>query len=52
MKDFLKALGVAITLGATIYRAIKKAKDKHEKEDIYKAIADRDLNKLRELIFK
>jgi hypothetical protein len=52
MKDLFKALEAAITLGAAIYKAIKKAKDKHEKEAIYRAAADHDLDKLRELVFK
>jgi len=52
MKDLFKALGAAITLGAAIYKAIKKAKDENEKKAIYKAIADHDLDRLRTLIFK
>jgi hypothetical protein len=52
MKDFFKVLGTAIVLGAAIFKAIKKAKDKHEKEAIYKACADHDLQRLRDLVFK
>lgn len=52
MKDFFKVFGVAITLGMAIFKAIKKAKDKHEKEKIYEAIRNHDLDKLRELVFK
>ena len=52
MKDLFITLGMIISLGKDIFKAIKKAKDKHEKEEIYKAITDRNLNKLRELIFK
>lgn len=52
VKDLFKVLGGAVSLIWAIYKAIKKAKDKHEKETIYKACADHDLQRLRDLVFK
>jgi hypothetical protein len=51
MKDAIKLIMALIPLAVDIIHAWRKAKDKHEKEAITKAIRGGDLDELRRLIF-
>jgi hypothetical protein len=51
MKDAVKFLAGLMSLAMLVIQARRKAKDKHEKEAITKAIRGGDLDELRRLIF-
>lgn len=52
MKNLIKLLIELTKIGWEIYWAIKRKKEKDEKEEIFEALRDRNLARLRELILR